>query len=88
MCLWARRLATEGETSLRNAEIRPRHLLHGTPDGGPRLAYSTNSPRTAACAPMLLGRVLLEAMCDDLPDAQARLEQFDARAAVRGLFVE
>ncbi|MCF3176495.1 MurR/RpiR family transcriptional regulator [Streptomyces sioyaensis] len=41
-----------------------------------------------ACAPMLLGRVLLEAMCDALPDAQARLEQFDARAAERGLFVE
>ena len=33
-------------------------------------------------------RVLLEAMCDDLPDAQARLEEFDARAATRGLFVE
>ncbi|MFD8255016.1 MurR/RpiR family transcriptional regulator [Streptomyces werraensis] len=41
-----------------------------------------------ACAPMLLGRVLLEAMCDDLPDAQARLEEFDTRAAARGLFVE
>ncbi len=40
------------------------------------------------CAPMMLGRVLLEAMCDDLPDAQARLEEFDARAASRGLFVE
>ncbi|HEX5567966.1 MAG TPA: MurR/RpiR family transcriptional regulator [Streptomyces sp.] len=40
------------------------------------------------CAPMLLGRVLLEAMCDELPDAQARLEEFDARAAERGLFVE
>ncbi|MFI1958881.1 MurR/RpiR family transcriptional regulator [Streptomyces althioticus] len=41
-----------------------------------------------ACAPMLLGRVLLEAMCDDLPDAQGRLEEFDTRAAARGLFVE
>ncbi|MBK0376593.1 MurR/RpiR family transcriptional regulator [Streptomyces sp. RB110-1] len=40
------------------------------------------------CAPMLLGRVLLEAMCDGLPDAQARLEEFDVRAAARGLFVE
>jgi DNA-binding MurR/RpiR family transcriptional regulator len=49
---------------------------------GTGLAFDT------ACAPMLLGRVLLEAMCDDLPDAQARLEQFDARAAARGLFVE
>ncbi len=40
------------------------------------------------CAPMMLGRVLLEAMCDNLPDAQARLEEFDARAAARGLFVD
>ncbi|WP_020123744.1 MurR/RpiR family transcriptional regulator [Streptomyces canus] len=39
-------------------------------------------------APMLLGQVLLEAMCDALPDAQARLEDFDARAATRGLFVD
>lgn len=49
---------------------------------GTGLAFDT------ACAPMLLGRVLLEAMCDDLPDAQARLEDFDVRAAARGLFVE
>ncbi|MBZ6176688.1 MurR/RpiR family transcriptional regulator [Streptomyces olivaceus] len=49
---------------------------------GTGLAFDT------ACAPMLLGRVLLEAMCDDLPDAQARLEEFDARAAARGLFVD
>ena len=49
---------------------------------GTGLAFDT------ACAPMLLGRVLLEAMCDDLPDAQARLEEFDTRAASRGLFVE
>jgi DNA-binding MurR/RpiR family transcriptional regulator len=49
---------------------------------GTGLAFDT------ACAPMLLGRVLLEAMCDDLPDAQARLEEFDAQAAARGLFVE
>ncbi|WP_175408823.1 MurR/RpiR family transcriptional regulator [Streptomyces sp. TRM64462] len=49
---------------------------------GTALAFDT------ACAPMLLGRVLLEAMCDGLPDAQARLEEFDARAAARGLFVE
>ncbi|MET8745326.1 MurR/RpiR family transcriptional regulator [Streptomyces sp. NPDC004728] len=48
---------------------------------GTGLAFDT------ACAPMLLGRVLLEAMCDGLPDAQAWLEEFDARAA-RGLFVE
>ncbi|MFD4031510.1 MurR/RpiR family transcriptional regulator [Streptomyces sp. NPDC058637] len=49
---------------------------------GTGLAFDT------ACAPMLLGRVLLEAMCDALPEAQARLEEFDARAAARGLFVE
>ncbi|MFC8816990.1 MurR/RpiR family transcriptional regulator [Streptomyces rochei] len=49
---------------------------------GTGLAFDT------ACAPMLLGRVLLEAMCDDLPDAQARLEEFDTKAAARGLFVD
>ncbi|MFE2600588.1 MurR/RpiR family transcriptional regulator [Streptomyces sp. NPDC057617] len=49
---------------------------------GTGLAFDT------ACAPMLLGRVLLEAMCDGLPEAQARLEEFDARAAARGLFAE
>ncbi|MER5884707.1 MurR/RpiR family transcriptional regulator [Streptomyces sp. NPDC001941] len=49
---------------------------------GTGLAFDT------ACAPMLLGRVLLEAMCDHIPDAQSRLEDFDAGAAARGLFVE
>jgi DNA-binding MurR/RpiR family transcriptional regulator len=49
---------------------------------GTGLAFDT------ACAPMLLGRVLLESMCDALPDAQARLEEFDAQAAARGVFVE
>ncbi|MGP4002080.1 MurR/RpiR family transcriptional regulator [Streptomyces sp. 8N706] len=49
---------------------------------GTGLAFDT------ACAPMLLGRVLLEAVCDALPDAQARLEDFDAQAAARGLFAE
>jgi DNA-binding MurR/RpiR family transcriptional regulator len=49
---------------------------------GEGLAFDT------ACSPMLLGRVLLEAMCDNLPEAQARLEEFDVRAAERGLFVE
>ncbi|GHH89013.1 hypothetical protein GCM10017771_36890 [Streptomyces capitiformicae] len=34
------------------------------------------------------GQVLLEAMCDALPNAQAHLEEFDARAAARGLFVD
>ncbi|MEO3976356.1 MurR/RpiR family transcriptional regulator [Streptomyces sp. CAU 1734] len=49
---------------------------------GTGLAFDT------PCGPMLLGRVLLEAMCDELPDAQARLEEFDTRAAARGLFAE
>lgn len=49
---------------------------------GTGLAFDT------ACAPMLLGRVLLEAMADELPDAQARLEEFDTKAAARGLFVD
>ncbi|GGY23409.1 MurR/RpiR family transcriptional regulator [Streptomyces djakartensis] len=49
---------------------------------GTGLAFDT------ACSPMLLGRVLLEAMCDDLPEAQSRLEEFDAKAAARGLFVD
>ncbi|MQY16603.1 hypothetical protein SRB5_68050 [Streptomyces sp. RB5] len=49
---------------------------------GTGLAFDT------ACAPMLLGRVLLEALCDALPDAQARLEAFDTGAAARGLFLD
>lgn len=49
---------------------------------GTGLAFDT------ACAPMLLGRALLEAICDQLPEAQARLEEFDARATERGLFLE
>jgi DNA-binding MurR/RpiR family transcriptional regulator len=40
-----------------------------------------------ACAPMMLGRVLLQAMCDELPDSVARLEAFELAAASRGLFV-
>lgn len=51
-------------------------------------AVGTGLVFDTACAPMLLGRVLLEAMCDGLPQAQARLEEFDARAAERGLFLE
>ncbi len=51
-------------------------------------AVGTGLVFDTACAPMLLGSVLLEAMCDALPDAQARLEEFDASAAARGLFVE
>ncbi|MEE1938560.1 MurR/RpiR family transcriptional regulator [Streptomyces sp. TRM 70361] len=51
-------------------------------------AVGTGLSFDTACGPMLLGRVLLEAMCDELPDAQARLEEFDARAAERGLFAD
>jgi DNA-binding MurR/RpiR family transcriptional regulator len=51
-------------------------------------AVGTGLVFDTACAPMLLGRVLLEAMCDGLPEAQSRLEEFDARAAERGLFLE
>ncbi|WP_069816213.1 MurR/RpiR family transcriptional regulator [Streptomyces sp. TP-A0874] len=51
-------------------------------------AVGTGLSFDTACAPMLLGRVLLEAMCDVLPEAQARLEEFDVRAAERGLFAE
>jgi DNA-binding MurR/RpiR family transcriptional regulator len=51
-------------------------------------AVGTGLVFDTACAPMLLGRVLLEAMCDGLPAAQARLENFDARAAERGLFMD
>ncbi|WP_415952593.1 MurR/RpiR family transcriptional regulator [Streptomyces sp. KLOTTS4A1] len=51
-------------------------------------AVGTGLSFDTVCAPMLLGRVLLEAMCDALPEAQARLEAFDARAVERGLFVE
>ncbi|WP_435822200.1 MurR/RpiR family transcriptional regulator [Actinacidiphila alni] len=49
---------------------------------GTGLAFDT------ACAPMLLGRVLLESICDALPDAQSRLEAFDTQATTRALFAE
>ncbi|GAA0394947.1 hypothetical protein GCM10009530_53090 [Microbispora corallina] len=49
---------------------------------GTRLVFDT------ACAPMVLGRVLLELMCDALPGAQARLEAFELSAASRGLFID
>jgi DNA-binding MurR/RpiR family transcriptional regulator len=51
-------------------------------------AVGTGLVFDTACAPMMLGRILLESMCDALPEAQARLEAFDASAAARGLFVE
>ncbi|WP_051943695.1 MurR/RpiR family transcriptional regulator [Streptacidiphilus rugosus] len=40
-----------------------------------------------ACAPMMLGRVLLQAMCDELPGSVQRLEDFEHQAASRGLFL-
>jgi DNA-binding MurR/RpiR family transcriptional regulator len=40
-----------------------------------------------ACAPMMLGRVLLQAMCDELPGSVLRLEEFEHQAATRGLFL-
>lgn len=51
-------------------------------------AVGTGLSFDTACSPMLVGRVLLEAMCDGLPEAQARLEEFDTRAAERGLFLD
>ncbi|XVQ89800.1 MurR/RpiR family transcriptional regulator [Microbispora siamensis] len=50
-------------------------------------AVGTHLVFDTACAPMMLGRVLLEAMCDELPEAQARLEAFEASAAARGVFL-
>ncbi len=49
---------------------------------GTQLVFDT------ACAPMMLGRVLLEAMCDEVPGAEARLEAFEHSAASRGLFMD
>ncbi|MDW8471001.1 MurR/RpiR family transcriptional regulator [Streptomyces scabiei] len=51
-------------------------------------AVGTGLVFDTVAAPMLLGQVLLEAMCDALPSAQAQLEEFDVRAAARGLFVD
>lgn len=52
------------------------------------VSVSTALSFDTVCAPMLLAGVLLEALCDALPDAQARLEAFDTRAAERGLFLD
>lgn len=49
---------------------------------GTQLVFDT------ACAPMMLGRVLLETMCDEVPGAEARLEAFEHSAASRGLFID
>ena len=50
-------------------------------------AVGSNLIFDTACAPMMLGRVLLQAMCDELPGSVSRLEEFENAAAVRGLFV-
>ncbi|MEZ0074234.1 MurR/RpiR family transcriptional regulator [Planotetraspora sp. GP83] len=49
---------------------------------GTQLVFDT------ACAPMMLGRVLLESMVDEIPGAEARLEAFEHSAAARGLFTD
>ncbi|MFF5208354.1 MurR/RpiR family transcriptional regulator [Streptosporangium sp. NPDC000396] len=51
-------------------------------------AVGTHLVFDTACAPMMLGRVLLEAMCDEIPGAEARLEAFEVSAASRELFRE
>ncbi|MFC5663883.1 MurR/RpiR family transcriptional regulator [Kitasatospora misakiensis] len=51
-------------------------------------AVGTDLVFDTACAPMLLGRVLLQAMCDELPGAEARLEAIEQSAAARDLFLE
>ncbi|WP_243741221.1 MurR/RpiR family transcriptional regulator [Streptomyces sp. 8K308] len=60
--------------------VHPDDLLLAAP-------VSTALSFDTACAPNLLARAVLEAMCDSLPDAQSRLDAFDTRAAERGLFL-
>ncbi|MEV8635301.1 MurR/RpiR family transcriptional regulator [Streptosporangium sp. NPDC051023] len=51
-------------------------------------AVGTSLVFDTACGPMMLGRVLLEAMCDEIPGAEGRLEAFEVSAAAREIFVE
>ncbi|MEV0536910.1 MurR/RpiR family transcriptional regulator [Kitasatospora sp. NPDC050463] len=51
-------------------------------------AVGTGLVFDTACAPMMLGRVLLQTMCDELPGAEARLEALEQSATARGLFLE
>ncbi|GAA3092891.1 MurR/RpiR family transcriptional regulator [Streptosporangium carneum] len=51
-------------------------------------AVGTSLVFDTACGPMMLGRVLLEAMCDEMPGAEGRLEAFEVSAAARELFAE
>lgn len=48
------------------------------------MAVGTGLVFDTACAPMMLGRVLLQAMCDELPGAEARLESIEQSATARG----
>ncbi|WP_100837975.1 MurR/RpiR family transcriptional regulator [Kitasatospora fiedleri] len=51
-------------------------------------AVGTGLVFDTACAPMMLGRVLLQAMCDELPGAEARLEAIEQSATARQLFLD
>ncbi|AUG77592.1 transcriptional regulator [Kitasatospora sp. MMS16-BH015] len=51
-------------------------------------AVGTGLVFDTACAPMMLGRVLLQTMCDEIPGAEARLEANEQSAAARGLFLD
>lgn len=51
-------------------------------------AVGTGLVFDTACAPMMLGRVLLQTMCDELPGSEARLEAVEHSAMARGLFLE
>ncbi|MFD8600010.1 MurR/RpiR family transcriptional regulator [Kitasatospora sp. NPDC059646] len=51
-------------------------------------AVGTGLVFDTACAPMMLGRVLLQAMCDEMPGAEARLEAIEQSATARQLFLD
>ncbi|MFD0887836.1 hypothetical protein ACFQ08_25125, partial [Streptosporangium algeriense] len=51
-------------------------------------AVGTSLVFDTACGPMMLGRVLLEAMCDEIPGAEGRLEAFEVSAAAREIFTD
>ncbi|MFJ1756801.1 MurR/RpiR family transcriptional regulator [Kitasatospora sp. NPDC088134] len=51
-------------------------------------AVGTGLVFDTACAPMMLGRVLLQTMCDEIPGAEARLEAIEQSATARQLFLE
>ncbi|MGW4803731.1 MurR/RpiR family transcriptional regulator [Kitasatospora sp. NPDC004272] len=51
-------------------------------------AVGTGLVFDTACAPMMLGRVLLQTMCDELPGAEARLESIEQSATSRQLFLD